>query len=90
MPTTVWITKWALTSGIFEKTGCEIKDGYATRDSGHCSNYVFARMGKDAFETKAEAEANTLVRAQRRLKALAKEKAKLEALVKTLGCEKKP
>ena len=84
--TTVWITKWALTTGIIEAKGCEIKDGYASRDSGHCMspNYVFVRMGKDAFLTEDEAVANTISRIQKRLKALDKEKAKLEAVRKTL------
>jgi hypothetical protein len=87
VPTTVWITKWALTLGIKKAEGCVITDGgYASRDSGHCTspNYVFVRMGKDAFLSEEEAVANTLTRIEKRCKALDREKAKLEALAKTL------
>jgi len=83
---TVWITKWALTKGIVEAKGCEISEGYASRKARFCTSpdYVFARMGQDAFLTEEEAIGDTLDRIQRRLKALDKEKTKLEALRKTL------
>lgn len=80
---TVWITKYALTAtGIIKADGCEISDGYAVRDAGHCTSpdYVFARVGKDAFTSEAEAKKNALERIDRRLKAVNKEKAKLETL----------
>jgi hypothetical protein len=85
--TTVWITKWALTTGIKKAEGCVITEGgYASRDPGHCTspNYVFVRMDKDAFLSEEEAVANTLIRIEKRCKALDKEKTKLEALRKKM------
>ena len=80
---TIWVTKWALTQGIIKAEGCQIEKGYGTRNMGR-ADYLFVRMGTDAFESEAEAKANVLVKIRKRLKNLDKQRVKLKALQKSL------
>lgn len=80
---TFWITKYALTRGIFKAEGCEVREGYVCRASGRCSSadYLFVKLGAGAFETESEAMGDALKKVRAKLASLAKEKAKLEAMI---------
>ena len=78
---TFWITKYALTTGITRADGCDAKDGYASRSTFTQEDYIFARIGKDAFETEAEAKLNAIKKANAKLKSVEKARKKLLALI---------
>ena len=83
MKTTVWITKYALTKDIQKADGVEILDGYASRHPGQSlsADYLFVRMGTDAFESETEARENATRRATRKLGAIDKQREKIEKLI---------
>ena len=80
MKQTFWLTRWALTRGIIKADGCEVSKGnYATRDAGKwmSPDYVFCKIGVDAWPTQAEALAKALTMVEKKLKAVDKERNKL-------------
>ena len=92
---TVWITKWALSRGVIPvevDDARELAQGsYITQrsltneaDKTRFGYICGVRVGKDAFLTEEEAVANFRERIERRLKALGREKAKLEDWRKSL------
>lgn len=82
--TAFWVTKHALTKGIQYEEGCTLREGYVTRASRFCTSieYLFVKLGKDAFETEAEAKANAVKKAKAQLKSLDKSRMKIEQLLK--------
>ncbi len=79
MASTFWITKYALTQGIFKAEGCELLGGYVCRSTCGHEDYLFVKLGTGAFETEAEAKLDAIKKADARLKSLDKERAKLLA-----------
>lgn len=79
---TVYVTKYALSSGITKETGCVIdKGGYAHRGEFTSGAYVFVKMGRDAFLTEAEALQRAETMALAKLKSLTAQKNKVGKLV---------
>jgi hypothetical protein len=74
---TVWLSKYALSGGIAEYQ-VEIRDGKAYPGKPFASFTSFV-MGKDAHDTKSAAVAAAEVARQKKLLALKKQIAKLEA-----------
>lgn len=77
---TVYVTKYALSYGITRETGCVIENGYASRNLGRM-DYLFVKMGKDAFLTEAEAQQRAGVLVQAKAKSLIAQKNKLSKLL---------
>lgn len=80
---TVYVTKYALSTGITKETGCTIEAGWAGRDQGFCSkaSYLFVKMGKDAFLTEAEAQKRAETMGLAKIKSLTAQKNKVSKLV---------
>lgn len=81
MKKTFWITKYALTKGLFQEE-CEVvvsspEVTYAKAKSLFC----LCRIGRDAFENKEEAFVNAIKRARAKRIALSKQSAKLTDLI---------
>lgn len=75
---TVWLSKYALSSGIAEHQA-EIKNGKAFPGKPFMDFYGF-QMGKDAHETKEAAIAVAEDARKKKIAALKKQIAKLEAM----------
>jgi hypothetical protein len=80
-----YVTKWALTKGVIEMEG---------EQSCNSDKYVWfagafggfaARLGQAAFHTEAEANARVIDMAKRKLKALEKQREKLERILEERG-----
>lgn len=89
-PRTYWITKYALTKGVFTATRNDkwTKDDkkYVWVDDAHGLNGLTMYVrGKEAFETEAEARADERTRIENRLKSLRKQVAALEERLAALG-----
>jgi hypothetical protein len=79
MSETFYITRRALTQGILKAESCEVHEGkWAYRPWPHYLPML--EIGKDAFRTEDEAKARVFELVQAKLKSLAKEKERLEAL----------
>ncbi len=78
-----WITKYALTTGIFRVDDGDVRDGYICRNSGQCSSptYLFVKIGTDAFDNEADAKLNALKKAQAKLKSIDKERFRVLASI---------
>ena len=64
----VWVTKYALSRGVFLLKGCE-------RVTGASHDYVrkgllFLRIGRDCYESKRDAELNAKEKARRKISSL--------------------
>lgn len=78
---TIWVTKYAFTQGIYSVTGCDItENGYASR-MNQGSDYVFLKMGTEAFRTEEEAKAHALKMAHKRIASLKDQLEKMEDYV---------
>lgn len=77
MKKTVWISKYALSSGIAEHKA-EIRDGKAYPGAPFMSFTSFT-LGKDAHETREAAIATAKISCKKKVAALKKQIAKLEA-----------
>lgn len=60
---TVYVTKYALSSGITKETGCVIENGYASRNLGR----LFVKMSKGAL---AQAKVKSLIAQKNKLSKL--------------------
>lgn len=79
---TVYVTKYALSTGVTKETGCTIENGYAKRDIGRARpSYLFVKMGKDAFLTEAEAQQRAETVGLAKIKSLTAQKNKVSKLV---------
>lgn len=79
---TVYVTKYALSGGITKETGCTIsEDGWASRGGFRSGTYLFAKMGRDAFLTEAEALQRAETMALAKIKSLTAQKNKVSKLV---------
>lgn len=76
---TVWVTKYALTSGVFEAEA-EVVDGYGYIGETN-SLRLQVRIGVTAFFTRSEALANAKQQRDRKVKSLTKQIEKLKAMV---------
>lgn len=77
-----WITKRWSTKGILEET-CKVVPASGGGEESYASNptkYIFVRIGTDAFDTPEAAAARAVDCAERKLKALKKQIAKIEKL----------
>lgn len=73
---TFWITKYALTSGIFTAE-CLVR--VSDPDTSYASApSLFCRIGIEAFDTEAAAIENAITRARRKIEAIAKQRTKLD------------
>lgn len=75
----VWITKYALTRGIFEATVEVVGDFGYTQDSGDWRR-LQVRMGREAFTTEEAAKANVVERIDRKIASIDKQRDKLVQL----------
>lgn len=79
---TVYVTKYALSSGITKETGCTIDVGGGARRGKFCSGqFVHVKMGRDAFLTEVEALQRAETMALARLKSLTAQKNKVAKFV---------
>lgn len=85
-----WITKYALTDGDVEEIEGEAVDShvtgqkYALRGAYGAKDYIFARIGFDAFRTREEAVARVRTKVAAKLNALKKQQARLEKILADL------
>lgn len=76
---TVWITKYALTTGIF--TGVvNTEPGSSELINLKCHPYNYYRIGQDAFLTEDEAKAQARVMKDKKIKSLEKQIKKLKQM----------
>lgn len=80
---TVYVTKYALSTGITKEAGCTIENGYAGRCLGSylSASYLFVKMGRDAFLTEAEAQQRAETMGLAKIKNLTAQKNKVSKLV---------
>lgn len=78
MKQTVWLSKYALSSGVTEHQA-EIRDGRAYPGAPFMS-FVGFQMGRDAHETRDAAIAAAEVARKKKVASLKKQLAKLESL----------
>lgn len=72
-----WITKYACTTGVYVLDGCEVHNSkYAYSARGTRSE--FHVIGLDAFRSEVEAIANAVLKVQKRIASLDKNRADLE------------
>lgn len=75
---TFYITKYALTTGMYRADDCRVFEGkYATRGSLSDGNHFFVAIGVHAFETEDEAKKNVVKQIDAKLKSMEKQKKKL-------------
>ena len=84
---TFWSTKYLLTQGIQRLDDCVESRGYATRSPGRslAPDYVFQKIGTDAFPTEALARERARTIVAKKLRALDREREKLLQLQSALG-----
>lgn len=75
-----WITKYALTTGMFQRE-CKVFEGYASSGNYTDGGRVFARIGKDAFEDKKDAQARVNKMVKAKIRALEAQLAKLRKML---------
>jgi hypothetical protein len=75
---TYYVTKYALSRGIFKQVLTLDDEGYATR--GETGGYSYYKIGRDCFESRDEAIQDAKFRAVAKLKSLDRQRTKLEAL----------
>lgn len=80
---TVYVTKYALTTGIMREHGCQLvmstdqSREYASKNGG----MLFVEIGKDAFFLEAEAVEHAKAMAEAKLKSLRAQQAKVSKLL---------
>jgi hypothetical protein len=73
-----YVTKYALSRGIFKQALEPDDEGYATRRE--TGGYAYYKIGRDCFESRDEAIQDAKFRAVAQLKSLDRQRTKLEAL----------
>lgn len=82
MTVTMFITKYALTYGLMERTGLITEDGKYFAVKGGIGS-LFCRVGRGCFHTREEAEAAACEDAKRKIKSLQRQIKKLLPLTKS-------
>jgi hypothetical protein len=81
--TTFWSTKYALTKGVTREDGCHLwttsGTTYVIRGNSGNPDYLFLQLDRYAFATEKAAMEDAMKQAERKLKSLDKERAKIEA-----------
>lgn len=74
---TVWVTKYALTRGIYQAEATTYSGGKYAQIAGNWSSF---KLSTDAFKTEAEAKTNAEARRKKKIASLRKQIKKLQNL----------